>query len=102
MAKSSNGLRNGTRRKLKKALRAKFTVTPYLREFKVEQVVTVMPNPSSHVGMPHFRFKGATGIIKERRGNGYMVEVAIGNKKKVITARPEHLALIPERVLAKK
>jgi large subunit ribosomal protein L21e len=102
MAQSSNGLRNGTRRKLKKDLRAKFTVTPYLREFSAQQLVTIMPNPSSHVGMPHFRFKGAMGIIKERRGNGYMVEVTIGNKKKVISARPEHLALIPAKSVAAK
>lgn len=102
MVRASRGLRNGTRKKLTKALRAKFTVTPYLREFRAEQVVTILPNPSSHVGMPHFRFKGSTGIIRERRGNAYMVEVTIGNKKKVITARPEHLALLPERSLPKK
>jgi large subunit ribosomal protein L21e len=91
MVRASRGLRTGTRRKFKAALRAKFTVTPYLRVFTPEQAVTVMPNPSSQKGMPHFRFKGLKGTVTERRGNGYTVEVEIGNKKKLITTRPEHL-----------
>ena len=91
MVKASSGLRTGTRRKLKKAFGSKFTVTPYLREFSAEQRVTVMPDASSQKGMPHFRFKGLSGIVKDRRGDAYMVEVKIGNKKKTISARPEHL-----------
>ncbi len=92
MVRSSRGLKTGTRRKLKSGLRDKFTVTPYLREFKQEDRVTVMPNPASHNGMPHIRFKGAAGTVTGKRGDAYMVEVSIGNKKKTITARPEHLA----------
>jgi len=91
MVKSSKGLRTGTRRKLKKGFRDKFTVTSYLRQFSENDKVTVMPNPSSHNGMPHFRFKGASGIIKERRGDAYLVEVKIGGKAKTVIARPEHL-----------
>jgi large subunit ribosomal protein L21e len=91
MVKASRGLRTGTRRKLSKAARGKFTVTPYLREFREDERVTVMPNPSSHKGMPHVRFKGASGIVRGKRGNSYTVEVRLGEKKKVIIARPEHL-----------
>ncbi len=91
MVRASRGLRTGTRRKLKKGARDKFTVTPYLREFKEKERVTVNPDPSSHSGMPHIRFKGASGVVKGRRGDSYMVEVSIGSKKKTIAARPEHL-----------
>ncbi len=91
MVKASSGLRTGTRRKLKKGYRDKFTVTPFLREFREDQKVTVKPNPSSHKGMPHIRFKGASGVIRGKRGDAYLVEVKIGNKVKTITARPEHL-----------
>lgn len=91
MVRSSKGLRTGTRRKLSKKARDKFTITPYLREFKEKERVTVNPNPSSHNGMPHIRFKGAAGVVKSRRGDAYMVEVSVGSKKKTITARPEHL-----------
>ncbi len=91
MVKSSSGLRTGTRRKLSKRFGSKFTVTSYLREFSDEQRVTVMPDPSSQKGMPHIRFKGASGVVKCRRGDAYMVDVKIGNKTKTIVARPEHL-----------
>ena len=91
MVKSSKGLRTGTRRKLKKGFRDKFTITPYMREFKEQERVTVSPNPSSHKGMPHIRFKGAAGTVLGKRGDAYMVEVKIGNKKKSITTGPEHL-----------
>lgn len=94
MVKSSKGLRTGTRRKLKKGFRDKFTVTGYLRQFAENERVMVMPNPSSHNGMPHVRFKGASGIIKERRGNAYLVEVKVGNKTKTVIARPEHLTTV--------
>ena len=91
MVRSSKGLRSGTRKKLTKPFRSKFTVTPYLREFKTEEKITVNPNPSSHKGMPHIRFKGAAGVVLGRKGDSYMVEVKIGGKKKTIFARPEHL-----------
>jgi large subunit ribosomal protein L21e len=92
MVKASRGLRTGTRRKLKKGYRDKFTITPYMREFKEQDRVTVSPDPSSQKGMPHVRFKGNAGTVVRKRGDAYMVEVRIGGKKKTITARPEHLA----------
>ena len=59
--------------------------------FKDDEMVNVKPNPSSQKGMPHYRYKGATGTVKGRRGDAYLVEVKLGNKKKMIIARPEHL-----------
>lgn len=91
MVRASRGLRTGTRRKLSKKYRTKPTVTQYLREYKETEKVTVMPNPSSQKGMPHIRFKGAIGVVQGKRGSAYVVEVKLGNKKKVITATPEHL-----------
>ncbi len=91
MVKASKGLRSGTRRKLSKKPRDKFTIGPYLREFKENDKVTISQNPRSQKGMPHIRFKAASGTVLGKRGNAYMVEVKIGNKKKTITARPEHI-----------
>ncbi|MBN1896802.1 MAG: 50S ribosomal protein L21e [Candidatus Aenigmarchaeota archaeon] len=96
MVKSSKGLRAGTRKKFTKNLRDKFTVTPYLMEFNENDRVTVMPKPSSVSGMPHFRFKGAAGIVTGKRGTAYTVEVKIGNKKKTVITKPEHL--VPVKV----
>ena len=91
MVKASKGLRTGTRDKLSKPFKSKYTITPYLREFDVGDKVIIRPNPESHKGMPHWRFIGATGVVKEKRGDAYMVEVQMGGKKKLISARPEHL-----------
>jgi large subunit ribosomal protein L21e len=91
MVKASRGLRTGTRRKLKKDSRSKFTITPYLREFKAKDKVAIKPDPSSHLGMPHIRFKGASGVVLGKRGDAYIVKVKVGKGNKTITARPEHL-----------
>ena len=91
MVRASRGLRTGTRRKLRKDQGSKFTVTPYLRKFSRDQKVTVKMDPSSHKGMPHSRFKGAAGKIVGTRGDSYLVEVNLGNKKKTIISTPEHI-----------
>lgn len=89
--KASKGFRRGTRRRLKRKTREKFKVGDFLRKFKPDERVAVNINPSSHKGMPHPRFEGKLGRIKEKRGDSYMVEISIGNAKKNIIARPEHL-----------
>jgi len=91
MVKASRGLRSGTRRKLSKGFRSKFTVTPYLKEYKTNDKVIIKPNPSSHKGMPYVRFSGSVGIVKEKKGSSYVVEVKQGEKQKTVMARPEHL-----------
>jgi large subunit ribosomal protein L21e len=91
MVKASKGLRTGTRRKLRKDSRAKFTITPRLRVFEERDRVTIRPDPSSHKGMPHVRFRGEAGVVVGRRGSAYVVEVKAGKGRKTITARPEHL-----------
>jgi len=91
MVKASKGLRSGTRRKLRKRLREKFKVEPFLREFRPGERVVIEIEPSSQKGMPHPRFKGRIGTVKARRGNSYLVGIKVGKKEKVLTARPEHL-----------
>jgi large subunit ribosomal protein L21e len=93
MVRATLGFRRSTRRKLKKTLRHKFKVTPYLTEFKVNDRVTLKPNPSSHKGMPFPKFKGKTGVVKEKRGDAYIVEIRVGNRLKEVISRPEHLVL---------
>jgi large subunit ribosomal protein L21e len=41
--------------------------------------------------MPHKRFHGKIGIIKEKRGRGYVISVPQGNSIKEIITRAEHL-----------
>ncbi len=91
MVRMSKGFRSGTRNKLSKSKREKFTVERYIRKFEPNQRVVIHLDPSSHKGMPHPRFKGLIGVVKERRGRAYIVSVKTGRKEKMIIARPEHL-----------
>ena len=41
--------------------------------------------------MPHKRFHGKIGTVKEKRGPGYVITVPQGNSIKEIIVRSEHL-----------
>ncbi|RLJ06462.1 MAG: 50S ribosomal protein L21e [Candidatus Aenigmatarchaeota archaeon] len=91
MTTSGKGYRSRTRKKLRKRLREKFTVTRFLQEFKTSEKVIINPDPFSQKAMPHVRFKGKVGTVKEKRGRAYVITVKTGKREKEITARPEHL-----------
>ncbi|MEE9323902.1 MAG: 50S ribosomal protein L21e [Candidatus Aenigmarchaeota archaeon] len=93
MVTASKGYRRSTRKKLKKKVREKFKVTPYLTEFRPTDKVVIKIDPSSQKGMPFPKFKGKVGEVKERRGNAYVIKIRIGKKIKEVISRPEHLAL---------
>ncbi|HIQ50327.1 MAG TPA: 50S ribosomal protein L21e [Nanoarchaeota archaeon] len=90
MGVKSRGRKAGTRSKLKKSRREKFTVTKYLKEFKIGTYVAIVIDPSSKK-QPFHRFHGLTGKIIGKRGRAYIVEVWDGNKRKQVFATPEHL-----------
>ena len=87
----SRGFRAGTRRKLKKKHRDKFTVEKYLQEFKQGDRVIIDIDSSSQKSMPHFRYQGSAGTIAEKRGMGYVVNVRLGNKEMRLSTKPEHI-----------
>jgi len=91
MARASSGFRKGSRKKLRKSLRLKFKPQDRLVVFKPKTKVVIKQNPQSQKGMPHPVFKGRTGTVVSKRGSAYILEVRIGNAKKQIIARPEHL-----------
>jgi large subunit ribosomal protein L21e len=91
MVKKSYGYRRGTRKKFSKELGRKFKVTDYIREFKINDRVIIDVNPASQKGMPFQRFQGKIGIVKNKRGDGYVIAVKDGNKEKTVIAKPEHL-----------
>lgn len=91
MAKSSGGFRTGTRRKLKRKHREKFTVEKSLQEFKEGDKVIINIDSSSQKSMPHYRYQGKVGTVKEKRGRGYVIDIRLGNKPMEITTKPEHL-----------
>ena len=75
----------------KMQVRKKPTISAFMQEFNVGDVVHV--NIISSSPFPHPRFQGLTGIVEEKRGESYTVKVSNGNKVKKISLRPEHLKL---------
>ena len=72
--------------------RGKTGLSKLLYEYKPGEKVVVKINPSVHKGMPHRRFHGKTGVIVERKGRAYIVNVPQGKAVKEIIVRPEHLS----------
>lgn len=93
MATRSRGFRSGTRYLLRKRRdeRRRSIISSVIREYKPGDRVHIVINPSIHKGMPHPRFHGKTGVVIERRGRAYLIQVRDGNSYKFVIARPEHL-----------
>jgi large subunit ribosomal protein L21e len=92
--KKSHGFRSRTRKTLKQKPAFRPAITGFLHEFRKGQGVIISPEPSSHSGMPHPRYKGKVGKIKGKRGKSYIVEITDGNKVKKLICRPEHLKVV--------
>lgn len=88
------GFRARTREKLTQKPAYRPTITKFLQEFRLNQNVVLVHEPSSQKGMPHPRFKGKMGKIVGKRGKAYIVEILDGNKVKKFISRPEHLKAI--------
>jgi len=94
MTKKSRGFRSGTREKLTQRSAYRPAITKFLQEFRNNQTVAILQEPSSQQGMPHPRFKGKMGKIIGKRGKAYIIEILDGNKVKKLIAKPEHLKAI--------
>jgi large subunit ribosomal protein L21e len=93
MVKRSRGPRSSTRHKLKKKPRNRglSPITRTLVKFEVGDRASVVIDPSIHKGQPHPRFHGLTGVVTGKQGSAYTLDVKVGNKKKTLLVRSEHL-----------
>lgn len=98
MGRAAKGYRRKTRYLLKRnpRERGKTGLSKILNEYKPDEKVVVKIDPSVHKGMPHRRYHGKIGIIVERRGRSYVVNVPQGKAIKEIIVRPEHITLHKE------
>ena len=62
-----------------------------LYNHRIGEKVIIRIDPSFHKGMPHRRYHGKIGVLRERRGRAYLLDVKQGKKNKEIIIRPEHL-----------
>lgn len=92
----TKGFRRKTRSKLRRKLRERglSPLTRALQEFEEGDIVYIKIDSSVHKGMPYPRYHGANGVIKQKRGRAYLVEIKDGGKKKILISRPQHLVKI--------
>ena len=90
MVKASKGAYNRQTRKLKG--KSVVSVAQLVRTFNMGDKVVITPK-STHRGLPHLRYSGRHGVIVEKRGKSYMVEVGDLKSKKTVIAGAVHLTL---------
>jgi len=92
--KGSKGYRCRTRSLLSKEPRerGKIGLSKLLRDYQPGEKVLVKINSTIHKGMPHRRYHGRVGVVIDRRGRAYTVNVSQGDTTKKIIVRSEHLA----------
>lgn len=90
MVKMSRGA--FARRTRKLAGKTGITVAQLVKTFSVGDKVIISPK-AKFEGLPHLRYASRHGIIREKRGKSYVVEVGDFNKRKNVIVGPVHLKL---------
>lgn len=88
MAKS-HGYRRRTRSLLSGS--RKRGLTSLLREYELNDRVVIKIDPSQVKGMPHRRFNGLVGVVKQVNRRVVTLDVPVGDKVKTLIARKEHI-----------
>ncbi len=93
--KRSKGARSRTRALFKTPCRqkGKVKITEILKSFNIDDKVLIKPNPSFTESIPHRRFYGKTGMVKDKRGKCYIISVMDGKLEKTLMVPPVHLRL---------
>lgn len=94
MVKRNRGKRGGHSRQKLSRHRERTTVNELLEEYDSGERVIIDVNSSVQDAMPHPRYQGRQGTIKDQRGDCYEVEVKDGDKTKTLVTSPAHLKKI--------
>ena len=74
-----------------KAAKTKKGLSSLLVEYSPEDRVVVKIDPSQVKGMPHRRFNGLVGTVKNVGRRTVTLDVVVGYKTKTLIARKEHI-----------
>jgi len=99
MARRSKGYRSKSRGKLTKHVRERglSPVSRVIQELGPGTKVAIILDPSVVKGQPHPRYHGTMGVVQERCGRAFVVEVRDGGSIKKVISRPEHLRVVKAR-----
>ena len=91
--RKSKGYRAKTRSLLTRSPRerGKSGLSKILYDYKKGDKVVIKTDPSVHKGMPHRRYHGKIGVIADKRGKSYVINVRQGDALKELIVRPEHI-----------
>ncbi|MEM0116921.1 MAG: hypothetical protein QXX17_00865 [Conexivisphaerales archaeon] len=83
----------GPRRKTRSLLTSegKKGLSRLMTDYKQGQKVVIDIEPSQVKGMPHRRFQGKVGVIREIRKRSVLLSVMVGDKEKRPVVRFEHI-----------
>ncbi len=85
----SHGFRHKSRSIMtKRAIRG---VSFLLREYAVGQRALVIIDPSQHKGLPHRRYHGKVGLVRNVGRRTLSLDVKLGNKSKTLITRLDHV-----------
>jgi len=73
-----------------------------LYEYKVGDRVHIDIDPTYIETAPHRRYQGKTGIVIGKRGRAYLIEVYLGDKRKIIITTPEHIKPVKTEAIRAK
>ena len=62
-----------------------------LREYTPNDKVVIKIDAAQVKGMPHRRFNGLVGVVKDVGRRVLTIEVPVGEKTKIVVARKEHV-----------
>ena len=90
MVKRSKGTLSGRTRKLKG--KSRVSVANAVKTFEIGSKVIITPR-ARRAGLPHLRYANRHGIVVEKQGQCYVVEIKDYEKRKKVIVGPVHLKL---------
>jgi large subunit ribosomal protein L21e len=63
-----------------------------LRDYSVDQKVVIKIDSTQVKGMPHRRFNGLVGTVREVGLRSLIIDVPVGDKMKTVVARKDHIS----------
>jgi large subunit ribosomal protein L21e len=90
----SHGYRRRTRSLLRK--RGSTGLSHILTDYAPGQNVVIKIDSTQVKGMPHRRFNGLVGVVKETGRRSVVIDVNVGDKVKTVISRKEHIVPLLE------
>jgi len=91
--KKTSGRSHGFRHKSRSVMtkRQSRGVSFLLREYNEGDKALVIIDPSQHKGLPHRRYHGKVGTIRNVGRRAVILDVKLGNKTKTLITRFDHI-----------